>query len=457
MATVVGLLVTLFGPVLVRADNVINDVDSNAPPTLTLGENESVTVNYWIQATGGDGQTGCNASDGSPATVDIIAPAGVTASPTSLTFTACKEGSTNNSQSVTFTGTVASDADGYAIAVSVDDDGAGTYNVNPAKFDLVVEEEPTPQDTTRPDISYTLNGEPAPPANPNGKTIAGNPTGWYTVAVDLVWTVTDLESAITSQTGCGNHTFNTDNNPNDPQSRTCEATSAGGTRSVTTDPIKIDRTAPEVSFDDSDNTVRNNREYYFGFVPAKPGCNASDATPGSGLNGYGDNQAPCKITGDANYAAVGSHTLTAEAQDKAGNTTSTELTYTVLAWTLNGFFRPVDMGPVLNTIKGGQTVPLKFEVFAGDRELTDLKLPDGSDVVKNFTIDRVNCTSLEVNDTDPVEPDFITTGGTSLRYDATDGQFVQNWKTPTEVNCFVVTMKTQDGSDIEAFFKTTKK
>ena len=34
-------------------------------------------------------------------------------------------------------------------------------------------------------------------------------------------------------------------------------------------------------------------------------------------------------------------------------------------------YRPVDMGGVLNVVKGGSTVPLKFEVFAGPTEIGD--------------------------------------------------------------------------------------
>jgi hypothetical protein len=32
--------------------------------------------------------------------------------------------------------------------------------------------------------------------------------------------------------------------------------------------------------------------------------------------------------------------------------------------TLSGFYQPVEMDGVVNTIKGGSTVPMKFEVYS---------------------------------------------------------------------------------------------
>jgi hypothetical protein len=73
--------------------------------------------------------------------------------------------------------------------------------------------------------------------------------------------------------------------------------------------------------------------------------------------------------------AVGPHTLTARATDNAGNVSMATGSYTMLASRFAGFYSPVDMDtatePVVNVVKHGSTVPLKFEVFAGDTELTD--------------------------------------------------------------------------------------
>jgi hypothetical protein len=116
----------------------------------------------------------------------------------------------------------------------------------------------------------------------------------------------------------------------------------------------------------------------------------------------------------------------------------------ILAWTLHGFYQPVDMNNIFNTVKGGSTVPLKFEIFSGTRELNT------TTSVKNFTAAPIACVAMAGTD----EIEITTTGGTVLRYDATDGQFIQNWQTPKSAgSCYRVTMTAQDGSALTAFFK----
>jgi hypothetical protein len=102
------------------------------------------------------------------------------------------------------------------------------------------------------------------------------------------------------------------------------------------------------------------------------------------------------------------------------------------------------MNGVFNTVKNGSTVPLKFEVFAGPTELTS------TSSVKSLTQALMACDASAI--TDDIET--TATGGTSLRYDTTAGQFVYNWQTPKTVGkCYRVTMTTLDGSTLVAFFK----
>jgi hypothetical protein len=149
----------------------------------------------------------------------------------------------------------------------------------------------------------------------------------------------------------------------------------------------------------------------------------------------------CIVTGYD--SAVGSHTMTATATDKADNTATSTRSYTVDAWTLTGFYQPVDMNGIYNVVKGGSTVPLKFEVFAGSTELTS------TSSIKSFIQSKVTCGDSVF--TDDIE--VTTTGGTVLRYDGTSGQFIQNWQTPKSPGqCYRVTMTALDGSPLVAYF-----
>ena len=59
-----------------------------------------------------------------------------------------------------------------------------------------------------------------------------------------------------------------------------------------------------------------------------------------------------------------------------------------IEWTLNGFYQPVDMNDVYNIVKGGSTVPLKFEIFAGSTELTDIAY------IKSLTYAQTACDAV---------------------------------------------------------------
>ena len=125
---------------------------------------------------------------------------------------------------------------------------------------------------------------------------------------------------------------------------------------------------------------------------------------------------------------------------------------TVGSWTLTGFYQPVDMIPVgvLNTVKGGSTVPMKFNIYAGTPgPSTERK--NVSDVL-SFQFQEFTCGSTGTFES-PIE--VTTTGGTMLRYDTTGGQFIENWQTPKPPNkCYQVRMTAIDGSHIDAYFKT---
>jgi hypothetical protein len=120
---------------------------------------------------------------------------------------------------------------------------------------------------------------------------------------------------------------------------------------------------------------------------------------------------------------------------------------TIKAWTVTGFYSPVapTIGgtPVLNAVKGGSTVPLKFNIFAGSVQKTSTA------AVKSVYLSTANCTSGVFNDATELLTD---TGATALRFDTTALQFIQNWKTPKGTGCYFVQMTAMDGSALQAYF-----
>lgn len=379
------------------------------------------------------------------------------------------------------TGPNAADGLGSQTASCSYTDGGGLTASSSVTYSIV--------DPTAPGISYTLS-----PSVPDGQN------GWYVSDITVDWTVSEPESPNSLVlTGCVDQTFSADGT----HTFACGATSAGGSStasgsvmrdatapsisgsasttawtnqdvavtfscsdatsgvascgpdatvsseganqsvsgsatdaagnsaSTTVGGINIDKTAPSVSLAGG---PADGASYYFGSVPGAPTCSASDAL--SGVAGS------CAVSGYG--TTVGTHTVTASASDVAGNSGSASVTYTVLAWTLRGFYSPVNMA-ALNTVKGGSTVPLKFEIFAGPTEITS------TDAVASFVTRWVSCEAASGIE-DPV--DVTSTGGTALRYDATAGQFIQNWQTGRYPGrCYRVTMTTDDGSTISADFK----
>ncbi len=269
-------------------------------------------------------------------------------------------------------------------------------------------------DTVKPTISHSL-------ATPNSNN-------WYKADVTVAFTCADTGSGVQS---CSDSTTLREGAN---QLVTGTATDwANNSATSTASGINIDTTAPIVSLVGGPNATG---VYYFGNVPAAPTCDASDAL--SGLLADGPS---CSVVGGG--TSVGTHSYTATATDNAGNVATAKLSYEVKAWTIKGFYSPVVMGTaVVNTVKSGSTVPLKFQLFAGPTELTN------TSAIKDFRVSSGKC---EVSDL--IQSTLTTTGSTSLRYDG--GQFIQNWATPKLAagSCYIVTMTAQDGSTTSADFR----
>jgi large repetitive protein len=174
------------------ADIVTNEVRSGpggnnrvVTPEETGGQAVTTTVKFWIEANNQGSFAGCDATPSSPASVSVSAsaqtntfgtgqtPATIGISPNPQSFTACSsDGGATNFKSYTFTIPAGAPSGTYNVSASVSD-AAGSYNVNQASFDLVVNRPPTADAGGDANEKYfvnvgstvTLNGSGTDPEN----------------------------------------------------------------------------------------------------------------------------------------------------------------------------------------------------------------------------------------------------------------------------------------------------
>jgi hypothetical protein len=172
-------------------------------------------------------------------------------------------------------------------------------------------------------------------------------------------------------------------------------------------------------------------------VAASGACTVENATP------------PNKTV---TMVSSGTCTLTASQGGNADYAPTISITRQVeaLHWILKGFHSPIvmsDHGLVWNTVKGGSTVPFKFNVNDGMVERTDVDAVNGP-----ISLHTVSCAGGVYDEIASWEL-ASNTGSTALRYDATAGQFIQNWKVPkTAGACYVAKLTAKDGSTLVAYF-----
>ena len=116
-----------------------------------------------------------------------------------------------------------------------------------------------------------------------------------------------------------------------------------------------------------------------------------------------------------------------------------------LPYAFQGFFAPVDNLPVMNKVKAGAAVPLKFSL-GGDRGL-DIFAAGGPGSHGHSCAGQV----------DPIEV-TVTAGSSSLTYDAATDRYHYVWKTSKAWagTCRELVVAFADGSTRTALFQFTK-
>jgi hypothetical protein len=225
-------------------------------------------------------------------------------------------------------------------------------------------------------------------------------------------------------TDVGSHTF------------TVNATDAAGNTSHKTVTYTItDDTPPSVALNaPADGSVFKLKQS----VLADFAC--ADEQGGSGLD-------TCLGSVDPGMAidtsSVGSKTFKVDASDKAGNKSSKTDAYSVI-YDYSGFFAPVNNPSVLNAMKAGAAVPVKFSL-RGNQGLGIMAsgYPKSQQIV---------CGTSPA--TDAVE-ETATASNSGLTYDASSDQYVYVWKTSSTMagTCQQLVVKLADGTLHRANFQ----
>jgi hypothetical protein len=457
LGLILGTLVAgLMLVAMAYADNLKNDVVIGGNDTITAGG--STSIDYWIQATGGT----CDAADGSSATVSIVVPSGVTASPSSLTFSQCNtsgnEANPNNTQSVTFSSSTPGD---YSITATVTD-SSGTYNPSPAAFTLHVESASAPDADGDgvPDSSDNCpnNANPSQ-ADADGDglgdacdsnsyapavaTAAADASGNEGSSLTTNGAFSDLDGnaslTITKVSGVGTVTDNGDgtwswtHTPTDNGLGTVTVKASDGEHTDATD-----------SFDwSAANVAPSITSASFGSAASCPTSGATSnvsltvsfTDPGSADTHYAeidwDNNGtfeqqvdPFTSGGSIShlYATAGSHTAKVKITDDDGGVSATATAIATVNYNVSGILQPINdtrNGQPVSLFKFKSTVPAKIQV-------TDCDGSYPSNLVITVSVKRISGTPPPVG-TEEAASTVPPTDGNTMRFTGSpDNQYIYN-------------------------------
>ncbi|MFC5577837.1 HYR domain-containing protein [Lysobacter niabensis] len=217
----------------------------------------------------------------------------------------------------------------------------------------------------------------------------------------------------------------------------CEATDAAGNEAGDSFDVTVqDTTAPQI--DQPDNIGPVNATGPGGATVSYTRPATHDAVDGAGL-------ADClPLPGTF---PLGTTTVTCNKTDARGNR-ATPVSFNVYVhYPWNGFFRPIDNLPMLNTSKAGSAIPVKF----------DLGGNMGSAIFEQGypRVVLMQCTSGALED---VVEETSTAGISTLNYDAAAHQYIYVWKTDKTWGgtCRQLQLKLADGTMHTANFKLAK-
>lgn len=151
-----------------------------------------------------------------------------------------------------------------------------------------------------------------------------------------------------------------------------------------------------------------------------------------------------QYTGPFTVSAAGAHTVSYFSVDSYGNVEEIKTqAISIDYYAFQGFFSPVDNPPIMNAVKAGQAVPIKFSL-GGNQGLSILAAGSPS-------LQQVSCSTSATLNTVAT----TTAGSSTLSYDSSSGQYTYVWKTSSTWagTCGVLHVTLMDGTDHTANFQ----
>ena len=218
----------------------------------------------------------------------------------------------------------------------------------------------------------------------------------------------------------------------------CEATDAAGNTGHGSFNITVrDSTPPQIDSHDDIGPID---------ATSPDGATVTYVSPATHDVVDGAGVATCSPSSGSPFP-LGTSTVTCDATDARGNV-ATQVTFGVtVQYPWNGFYRPIDNLPMVNSSKAGSAIPVKFSLGGN---MGSAIFAQGYPRVVSM-----QCTSGALED---VVEETVTAGNSTLTYDATAHQYIYVWKTDKAWagSCRQLQLKLADDTMHSANFKFTK-
>lgn len=218
----------------------------------------------------------------------------------------------------------------------------------------------------------------------------------------------------------------------------CEASDAAGNTGHGSFKVTVqDTTGPQIDQPDDIGPVD---------ATGADGALVSYDSPATHDSVDGNGVASCTPLSGTRFA-LGTTTVTCNAIDARMNAATPVSFDVVVQYPWNGFFRPIDNLPTVNSVKAGSAVPVKF-ILGGNMGLAIFAQGYPRAVM-------MQCSGGALED---VIEETVTAGGSTLTYDTGSGQYVYVWKTDKAWagSCRQLQLKLADDTLHVANFKFTK-